>query len=156
MDVKIRRGKQSTEYNGVSLWNFWKKPRVREIGYVLILVRDWSDWWCVLQMLKLEEGRKLLNILFSMGSNLIYLFQIPSWKIEESGDAVGILSFASPYPMSAKSLDRNMIEATVTGINPMILRLQDKGNVNLHEMETENFEGNIYIIDKLHIVQRWG
>ena len=42
---------------------FWKKPQVREIGYVLILVRDWSDWWCVLQMLKLEEGRKLLNIL---------------------------------------------------------------------------------------------
>ena len=56
MDVKIRRGKQSTEYNGVSLWNFWKKPRVREIGYVLILVRDWSDWRCV----------KLLNILFSL------------------------------------------------------------------------------------------
>ena len=96
----------------------------------------------MLWMLKLEEGRKLLNILFSMGSNLIYLFHIPSWKIEESGDAVGILSFASPYPMSAKSLDRNMIEATVTGINPMILRLQNKGNVNLYEMQTENFEGN--------------
>lgn len=81
---------------------------MREIGYVLILVRDWSDWRYVLWMLKLEEGRKLLNILFSPGSNLIYLFQrIPSWKIEESGDAVGILSFASPYPMSAESLDRN-------------------------------------------------
>ena len=63
MDVKIRRGKQSTEYNGVSLWNFWKKPRVREIGYVLILVRDWSDWRYVSWMLKLEEGSNNLPVL---------------------------------------------------------------------------------------------
>ena len=44
----------------------------------------------------------------------------------------------------------------MTGINPMILRLQDKGNVNLYKMQTENFEGNVYRIDKLHILQRWG
>ena len=67
----------------------------------------------------------------------------------QAGDAVGILPYASPYPMSAESLDRNMIEATVTGMNPMILRLQDKANVGLYEMLTEDVKGNVYRIDKL-------
>lgn len=67
----------------------------------------------------------------------------------QAGDAVGILPYAGPYPMSPESLDRNMIEATVTNTYPMVLRLQDKTNVNLHAMLTEALEGNLYRIDKL-------
>jgi hypothetical protein len=44
----------------------------------------------------------------------------------QDGDAVGILPYAGPYPVSAESLDRNMIEATVTGTHNMILQLQNK------------------------------
>jgi hypothetical protein len=51
--------------------------------------------------------------------------------------------------MSAESLDRNMIEATVTNTNPMVLRLQDKTNANLYAMLTEPLDGNVYRIDKL-------
>lgn len=67
----------------------------------------------------------------------------------QSGDAVSILPYAGPYPMSAESLDRNMIEATVTNVQPLVLRLQDKGNANLHQMLIEPVEGNVYRIDKL-------
>jgi AAA domain len=67
----------------------------------------------------------------------------------QAGDAVSILPYAGPYPMSAESLDRNMIEATVTSTNPMLLRLQDKTNAQLYNMLTENVEGNVYRIDKL-------
>jgi hypothetical protein len=42
-----------------------------------------------------------------------------------------------------------MIEATVTNTNPMVLRLQDKTNTNLHAMLTEPVEGNVYRVDKL-------
>jgi len=51
--------------------------------------------------------------------------------------------------MSAESLDRNMIEATVTNAIPLILRLQDKTNTSLHAMLTEAVDGNVYRIDKL-------
>jgi hypothetical protein len=67
----------------------------------------------------------------------------------QAGDAVSILPYAGPYPMSAESLDRNMIEATVTSTNPMIVRLQDKSNADLYALLTEALEGNVYRIDKL-------
>jgi hypothetical protein len=66
-----------------------------------------------------------------------------------AGDAVSILPYAGPYPMSAESLDRNMIEATVINMNPMVLRLQDKMNTNLYNLLTEPIDGNVYRIDKL-------
>ena len=43
----------------------------------------------------------------------------------QAGDAVGVLPYAGPYPMSAESLDRTMIEATVTGVHILVLRLQN-------------------------------
>jgi hypothetical protein len=33
--------------------------------------------------------------------------------------------------MSAESLDRNMIEATVSQTSPLVLKLQDKANASL-------------------------
>ena len=38
----------------------------------------------------------------------------------QAGDAVGVLPYAAPYLMSAESLERNMIEATVTGVQPLV------------------------------------
>jgi replicative DNA helicase len=67
----------------------------------------------------------------------------------QAGDAVGILPYAGPYPMSAESLDRNMIEATVTNAQPLVLRLQDKTNADLHQMLVDPVENNVYRIDKL-------
>ena len=67
----------------------------------------------------------------------------------QAGDAVSILPYAGPYPMSAESLDRNMIEATVTNAQPLVLRLQDKGNADLHQMLIDPVENNVYRIDKL-------
>lgn len=49
----------------------------------------------------------------------------------QSGDAVSILPYSGPYPMSAESLDRNMIEATVSQTSPLVLKLQDKANASL-------------------------
>lgn len=51
--------------------------------------------------------------------------------------------------MSAESLDRNMIEATVTNAQPLVLRLQDKANADLHQMLVDPVENNVYRIDKL-------
>ena len=51
--------------------------------------------------------------------------------------------------MSAESLDRNMIEATVTNAQPLVLRLQDKGNADLHQMLIDPVENNVYRIDRL-------
>jgi hypothetical protein len=67
----------------------------------------------------------------------------------EVGYAVSILPYAGPYPMSAESLDRNMIETTVVNANPMVLRLQDKANTGLYALLTENIEGNVFRVDKL-------
>ena len=67
----------------------------------------------------------------------------------QSGDAVSILPYAGPYPMSAESLDRNMIKATVANAASLVLRLQDKGNMELFRFLTDNVEGNVYRIDKL-------
>ena len=49
----------------------------------------------------------------------------------QSGDAVSILPYSGPYPMSAESLDRYMIEATVSQTSPLVLKLQDKANASL-------------------------
>lgn len=67
----------------------------------------------------------------------------------QAGDAVSILPYAGPYPMSAESLDRNMIEATVTSAQPLNLKLQDKTNAHLYALLTDPAEGNVYRIDKL-------
>jgi hypothetical protein len=67
----------------------------------------------------------------------------------QTGDAVSILPYAGPYPLSAESLDRNMLEATVTNMNPMVLRLQDKMNPEVFAVLTSPEEGNVYRIDKL-------
>jgi hypothetical protein len=67
----------------------------------------------------------------------------------QAGDAVSILPYAGPYPMSAESLDRNMLEATVVNTNPMVLRLQDKLKPELLDVLADRQEGNVYRIDKL-------
>ena len=67
----------------------------------------------------------------------------------QAGDAVSILPYAGPYPMSAESLDRNMVEATVTNASPLVLRLHDKTNRQLQKMLCDPAPGNVYRIDKL-------
>jgi regulator of nonsense transcripts 1 len=99
---------------------------------------------------RLKRGKKPADLLVIPGD------QLGVWQAEtvdnrgiQAGDAVSILPYAGPYPLSAESLDRNMIEATVTNTQPMVLRLQDKANANLHAFLTEEAEGNVYRIDKL-------
>ena len=67
----------------------------------------------------------------------------------QAGDAVFVLPYAGPYPMNAEGSVRNMIDATITGVQPLVLRLQDKTNASLHVMLTEPLKGNIYRINKL-------
>lgn len=64
----------------------------------------------------------------------------------QAGDAVSILPYAGPYPMSAESLDRNMIEAVVVavvgnsssnGSPPVVLRLSDKMSPAVMEALTD-------------------
>lgn len=100
---------------------------------------------------RLKRGKKPADIVVWPGD------QLGVWQADgvldnrgiQAGDAVSILPYAGPYPMSAESLDRNMIEATVTNTNPMVLRLQDKTNAELFAQLTEDLEGNVYRIDKL-------
>jgi AAA domain len=99
---------------------------------------------------RLERGKKVSELIVLPGD------QLGVWQPDANenrgiqvGDAVSILPYAGPYPMSAESLDRNMIEATITNTNPMVLRLQDKANAKIHNMLTENIEGNVFRIDKL-------
>jgi hypothetical protein len=42
-----------------------------------------------------------------------------------------------------------MIEAKVTNAQPLVLRLADKSNADLHQMLIDPVEGNVYRIDKL-------
>ena len=99
---------------------------------------------------QLRRGRKAADLLVVPGKQLgVFVPDSMETRGIQAGDAVGILPYAGPYPMSAASLDRNMIEATVTSVHPMILRLQDKTNVNLYATLTESVEGNVYRIDKL-------
>lgn len=99
---------------------------------------------------KIQRGRKGNELVVIPGYQLgVFIPDTVENRGIQAGDAVGILPYAGPYPMSAESLDRNMVEATVTGLNPMTLRLQDRNNVSLHDMLTEDVEGNVYRIDRL-------
>jgi hypothetical protein len=99
---------------------------------------------------RLKRGKKATEIVVEPGNQLgVFVPDTMENRGIQAGDAVSILPYAGPYPMSAESLDRNMIEATVTNTNPMVLRLQDKTNTHLHSMLTENVDGNVYRIDKL-------
>jgi len=110
------------------------------------LVRSAS---CVVDA-RLRRGRKNTDLLVEPGHQLgLYKPDTSENRGIQAGDAVSILPYAGPYPMSAESLDRNMIEATVTNATPLVLRLQDKGNSELHQMLIKHEEGNVYRIDKL-------
>jgi len=102
---------------------------------------------------KLRRGKKATELIVLPGHQLgVFIPDSNENRGIQPGDAVGILPYAGPYPMSAESLDRNMIEATVGSINGMgnlVLRLQDKTNTRLYSLLTENSEGNVYRIDKL-------
>jgi hypothetical protein len=99
---------------------------------------------------KIQKGRKGNELVVIPGYQLgVFIPDTVENRGIQAGDAVGILPYAGPYPMSAESLDRNMVEATVTGLNPMTLRLQDRNNTSLHDMLTEDVEGNVYRIDRL-------
>jgi hypothetical protein len=99
---------------------------------------------------RLKRGKKPTELLVAPGDQLgVFVPDSMENRGIQAGDAVSILPYAGPYPMSAESLDRNMIEATVTNTSPMVLRLQDKSNASLHAMLTEAVEGNVYRIDKL-------
>jgi hypothetical protein len=104
---------------------------------------------CVVDV-RLKRGKKPTELLVVAGDQLgVFVPDSMENRGIQAGDAVSLLPYAGPYPMSAESLDRNMIEATVTNTNPMVLRLQDKTNTNLHAMLTEPVEGNVYRVDKL-------
>jgi len=99
---------------------------------------------------RLKRGKKPNEMVVHPGEQLgIFVPDSMENRGIQAGDAVSILPYAGPYPMSAESLDRNMIEATVTNTNPMVLRLQDKMNASLYAMLTEDTDGNVYRIDKL-------
>ena len=99
---------------------------------------------------RLERGKKPTDLLVVPGNQLgVFVPDTMENRGIQAGDAVSILPYAGPYPLSAESLDRSMIEATVTNTNPMVLRLQDKGNLNLLASLTEDETGNVYRIDKL-------
>jgi hypothetical protein len=98
---------------------------------------------------RLERGKKASEIVVFPGDQLGCFVPENDQRGIAAGDAVSLLPYAGPYPMSAESLDRNMIEATVINMNPMVLRLQDKTNAALLAMLTEPLEGNVYRIDKL-------
>ena len=102
---------------------------------------------------KLRRGKKATELVVLAGHQLgVFIPDTSENRGIQAGDAVGILPYAGPYPMSAESLDRNMIEATAASVNgagQLVLRLQDKTNARLHSLLTEQAEGNVYRIDKL-------
>ncbi|CAB9519056.1 polymerase alpha-associated DNA helicase A [Seminavis robusta] len=99
---------------------------------------------------RLKRGKKPTELVVMPGEQLgVFVPDSMENRGIQAGDAVSILPYAGPYPMSAESLDRNMIEATVVNTNPMVIRLQDKTNAQLHSMLTEPVDGNVYRIDKL-------
>lgn len=100
---------------------------------------------CVVNV-KLERGKKPADLVVKPGDQL-GVFIADENRGLQAGDAVSILPYAGPYPLSAESLDRSLIEAVVTSTNPMILRLQDRTNTDLYSSLTE--PENLYRIDKL-------
>lgn len=105
--------------------------------------------YCVVDA-RLQRGKKPADLVVIPGRQLgVFIPDTSENRGMQAGDAVSILPYAGPYPMSAESLDRNMIEATVANAAPLVLRLQDKGNMELYRLLTDNGEGNVYRIDKL-------
>jgi hypothetical protein len=99
---------------------------------------------------RFKRGKKANELIVVPGEQLgIFVPDSMENRGIQSGDAVSILPYAGPYPMSAESLDRNMIEATVTNTNPMVLRFAEKLHVSVYNTLTEQTEGNVYRIDKL-------
>jgi hypothetical protein len=99
---------------------------------------------------RLKRGKKPTENIVDPGRQLgVFVTDAMENRGIQAGNAVSILPYAGPYPVSAESLDRNMIEVTVTNTNPMLLRLRDKTNSSLYAMLTDPSEGNIYHIDKL-------
>jgi hypothetical protein len=99
---------------------------------------------------RLRRGKKPTDLVVQPGHQLgVFIPDTLENRGIQAGDAVSILPYAGPYPMSAESLDRNMIEATVTNAQPLVLRLQDKANADLHQMLVDPVENNVYRIDKL-------
>jgi len=99
---------------------------------------------------QLRKGRRETEILVNPGHQLgVFIPEIMDSRGIQAGDAVSILPYAGPYPMSAESLDRNMVEATVTNASPLIIRLHDKTNRQLQKMLCDPAPGNVYRIDKL-------
>lgn len=99
-----------------------------------------------------KRGRRVGELVASLGNQLGVF--IPEGNFMDnrgiqSGDAVSILPYSGPYPMSAESLDRNMIEATVAQTSPLVLKLQDRTNASLIQRLTEPGPENVYRIDKL-------
>jgi len=104
---------------------------------------------CVVEA-RLRRGKKATELVVVPGHQLgVFVPDTAENRGMQAGDAVGVLPYAGPYPMSAESLDRNMIEATVTGTQPLVVRLQDKSNASLYAMLTDHAEGNVYRVDKL-------
>lgn len=98
----------------------------------------------------IRRGKKPTDLVVYPGHQLgVFVPDTMENRGMQTGDAVGILPYVNSYPFSAESLDRNLIEATVVGIQPMVLRLQDKTNVQLYNMLTHQDESNVYRIDKL-------
>jgi len=105
--------------------------------------------YCIVDA-RLRRGKKATDLIVDPGHQLgVFLSDANENRGMQSGDAVSILPYSGPYPMSAESLDRNMVEATVTTTQPLVLRLHDKGNTDLYQLLVEPVEGNVYRIDKL-------
>lgn len=99
---------------------------------------------------RFKRGKKATELIVQPGEQLgIFVPDSMENRGIQSGDAVSILPYAGPYPMSAESLDRNMIEATVTNSNPMVLRFNEKLHISVYNTLTEQIEGNVYRVDKL-------
>jgi len=99
---------------------------------------------------RFKRGKKPNELIVVPGEQLgIFVPDSMENRGIQTGDAVSILPYAGPYPMSAESLDRNMIEATVTNTNPMVLRFNEKLHISVYNTLTEQIEGNVYRIDKL-------
>ena len=70
---------------------------------------------------KLRRRKKASELVVVQGNQLGVF--VPG-TLENRGiqavDAVGVLPYAAPYLMNAESSERNMIEATVTGVQPLV------------------------------------
>jgi hypothetical protein len=99
---------------------------------------------------RLKRGKKPTELVVQPGDQLgVFVPDSMENRGIQAGDAVSILPYAGPYPMSVESLDRSMLEATVVNTNPMVLRLPDKLKPEHLSYLTEQQEGNVYRIDKL-------